>query len=190
MTELPRSIRNRITGDRIEFITSPLSGDTGMLRFRCVLPPHAAGAPVHVHDEMVETFAVETGELRIDLGPGGVVALRPGDMIRIAPGTPHGFSNPGPVETCFVTTATPGAGLETFLRTMYALAAAGRTDRHGMPTDPRAVAFVLSAGNIVPVGVPRLMLTIVLRLGQLLSRLTGSETRLAGLAAAPGAAVS
>ncbi len=119
---LTREIHNPVTGDAIAFLTSPLSGEGAMLRFRCTLPPYGLGAPLHVHDTMTETFAVEEGTLEIDLGGGRVRVLSPGESIAIAPGTPHGFRNPGDVPAVFVTTADPGEGLETFLRGMYARA--------------------------------------------------------------------
>lgn len=46
---LPSDIHNPVTGDMIAFLASPLSGEGEMLRFRCTLPPHGAGAPLLWH---------------------------------------------------------------------------------------------------------------------------------------------
>lgn len=178
---LPREIHNPVTGDTIAFLASPLAGEGEMLRFRCTLPPQGAGAPLHVHDTMTETFAVEDGVLEIDLGGGITRLIGPGEAIAIAPGTPHGFRNPVDAPVTFVTTADPGEGLETFLRGMYALAAAGETDGAGMPRDPRALGELLHRGNLVMPGIPRLLQRALLGLLRLIARLTGADRRLARL---------
>jgi mannose-6-phosphate isomerase-like protein (cupin superfamily) len=181
---LTREIHNPVTGDAIVFLASPLSGEGDMLRFRCTLPPHGMGAPLHTHDTMTETFAVEDGLLEIDLGGGQTRLLGPGEDIAIAPGTPHGFRNPGDVPVTFVTTADPGEGLETFLRGMYALAAAGETDAPGMPRDPRALGELLHSGNLVVPGIPRVIQRMVLALLRLAAWLTGADRRLQRMARA------
>lgn len=143
MTTLPRRIVNPVTGDIIHFIASPMLGDGDQLVFRSILPAGAMGAPLHSHDEMIETFEVESGALDIALANGVVRRLLPAERIVIAPGTPHGFSNPLGSETRFITSATPGAELEEFLRTLYRLAEQGRVTADGSPSDPLAMAVVL-----------------------------------------------
>lgn len=181
---LTRNIENPVTGDTIAFLTSPLSGEGDLLTFRCTLPPHGAGAPLHVHDAMTETFAVETGVLEIDLGGGQTRLLTAGESIAIAPGTQHGFRNPGDAPVTFVTTADPGGGLETFLRGMYALAAAGETDAAGMPRDPRVLGELIHSGNLVMPGIPRLAQRALLGLLRFAAWLTGADRRLQRMARA------
>jgi quercetin dioxygenase-like cupin family protein len=175
---LTREIHNPVTGDQIAFLASPLAGEGDVLRFRCTLPPHGAGAPLHVHDTMTETFAVEAGVLEVDLGGGVTRLLTAGEDIAFAPGTPHGFRNPGDTPVTFVTTADPGEGLETFLRGMYALATAGETNAAGMPRDPRALGELLHSGNLVMPGIPRLLQRALLALLRIAARLTGADRRL------------
>lgn len=179
---LTRNIHNPVTGDAIAFLASPLSGEGEMLRFRCTLPPHGAGAPLHAHDAMTESFAVEEGVLEIDLGGGQTRLLGPGEDITIAPGTQHGFRNAEDMPVVFVTTADRGEGLETFLRGMYALAAAGETDAAGMPRDPRVLGELLRSGDLVIPGIPRLLQRSLLALLRFAARLTGADRRLARMA--------
>lgn len=181
---LTRHIRNPVTGDRIAFLASPLSGEGDILRFRCTLPPQGAGAPLHVHDTMTETFSVEEGVLAIALDGGETRLLGPGESIAIPPGTPHGFRNPGDTPVTFVTTADPGEGLETFLRAIYALAAAGETDAVGMPRDPRVLGELLHTGNMVMAGIPRPIQRAALALLRWTARLTGADRRLQRMARA------
>lgn len=118
---LQRDIRNSATGDAVTFVNSPLLGDGERLVFRGLLAARAAGAPLHSHDRMTETFRVESGVLEIDLGDGRIERLSAGQELTIAPGVRHAFRNPTDSETCFVTTADPGSGLEIFLRAQYEL---------------------------------------------------------------------
>lgn len=182
MTRLPAEIHNPVTGDTIAFLASPLSGDGDILRFRCTLPPYGEGAPLHVHDTMTETFTVESGQLEIALGKGETRLLDPGEDLAIAPGTPHGFRNPGAEPVVFVTTGDPGEGLETFLRGIYALAAAGETNAAGIPRDPRALGELLHAGNLNMIGIPRFVQRLALGVLRLISRLTGTDRRLVQMA--------
>lgn len=152
---MERRIINAVTGDRIDFWSSPMMGDGEELVFAGTLAPLAAGAPVHVHGGITETFAVEYGALEIDLGGGERRLLGPGDEIVLAPGTPHGFRNPLECETRFLTTATPGMELERFLRTMYALANDGRTNAAGEPNNPLLMALTLEPMDMTMVGAPR-----------------------------------
>ena len=170
---MTRTIENKVTGDRIVFLASPLMGEGDRLIFRGILPPHAAGAPLHTHDVMVETFTVEQGALEIDLGDRGTRLLQVGDEIVVQPGTPHGFRNPLDTETRFVTTATPGADLERFLRTIYGLANAGRTDRTGAPRNPVVMASVLARMDMALVGVSRSVQRGAIGVLDAVARITG-----------------
>nr|WP_247712218.1 cupin domain-containing protein [Qipengyuania qiaonensis] len=127
------------------------------------MPPLATGAPLHIHDTITETFAVESGALEIDLGKAGKRLLGPGEEISISPGTPHGFRNSSASETIFVTTATPGAELERFLRTMYDLANCGRTDASGAPRNPVDLAAALAPMDMTIAPLPRALQRVLVR---------------------------
>ena len=170
MTDLvkPRRIENPVTGDRIEFLSSPLHGDAGPLVFRCTLAPNSKGSPLHQHRTIVETFQVEQGLLEMQIGAAGAArTLFSGEEVRLAPGEAHSFRNPLPESVTFLSTSTPGAEFEKFLRAMYGLAADGRTNADGMPTDPRALALTLHYADLVIPNVPRGVQ------GALVSALTG-----------------
>lgn len=175
-----RNLENPVTGDRLTFLCSPMLGDGEMLAFRCTLPPHGEGAPDHVHDEMTETFAVEHGRLSLRID-GRPVLLGPGEMIRIAAGIPHSFANATDEPCTFVTTATPGIGLERFLRTMYALAAAGETGATGAPRNPLALLGALDRIDMNLRPLPRLLQRGLLAVGRPLRRATGVDGRLSQL---------
>lgn len=155
MSELPRRIENPVTGDHIVFLSSPLHGDDGPLVFRCMLAPNAKGSPLHFHRTITETFEVEQGVLDMEIGAAGARrTVFAGERVDLPPGAAHSFRNPLAEPVVFVSTATPGAAFEKFLRAMYGLAADGRTNGDGMPTDPRALALTLHYADLVLPSVP------------------------------------
>jgi D-lyxose ketol-isomerase len=51
--------------------------------------------PRHRHREKHETFFVVKGRVRMEYG-GSTVEMKPGDVLPLAPGTPHSFTGLGP----------------------------------------------------------------------------------------------
>lgn len=176
----PRRIDNPLTGDRIEFLASPLHGDPGPLIFRCQLAPNAKGSPLHLHLTITETFEIESGLLDMEIGSAGAVrSLGKGQTVDLAPGLAHSFRNPLNEPTVFISTATPGAQFEKFLRAMYGLAADGGTNSDGMPTDPRALALTLHYADLVIPSIPRAAQTVMLGALTGLARLTRLQDKFA-----------
>ncbi|MBU6393653.1 MAG: cupin domain-containing protein [Sphingomonadales bacterium] len=152
---LPRRIENAATGDRMIILQSPLLGEGDALIFRGILPGGAHGAPRHVHDGITETFHVESGALEILLGHGRSRVLRPGETIVIKPGMIHGFRNALDTETCFVTTADPGAELEKFLRTVYRIGNAASAGTQGRLGAAFGFARAMAETDMVLATIPR-----------------------------------
>jgi len=175
-TPAPRRIENPVTGDRIEFLASPLHGDAGPLVYRCTLAPNAKGSPLHLHRTISETFRVEQGVLEMEIGAAGAVrALVAGQFVDAAPGLAHSFRNPLPEPTVFVSTVTSGTQFEKFLRSVYGLAADGRTNADGMPTDPRALALTVHYADLVIPSIPRAAQAALVGALTGLARMTGIE---------------
>src|SRR5439155_11827001 len=65
------------------------------------------------------------------------VELHAGDIVTVDPNTPHKFWNAGDDQVRFVCTVTPALQFERLIATMYSLAAAGKTNRKGMPNPLR-----------------------------------------------------
>lgn len=175
---LPSTIVNPVTGDRIEFLNSPLLGDGDLLRFRCVLAPHAKGSPRHSHATFDETFEVEAGALEMLLYGGTSRTLETGEAIAVPKRMIHGFRNPTATPVTFVSTATPGDGVERFLRLMTGLAAEGRTTADGMPRDPRAMALALQHADLLLAGAPHTPQRAVLGALAGMAALTGFDRQL------------
>lgn len=176
---LSRRLHNPVTGDRLEILASPLMDGGDTFLFRCILQPGAAGAPLHCHAEMHESFIVEAGMLTVDLGNGRVHQLTTGERIDLQPGTDHGFRNDGDIEVRFLTAANPGLELEKFLRAVHGLAAEGQAGRVGMPRDPRALGTAMAELDMVMAGLPARIQRPVVRTLAALGRCAGVSGRVA-----------
>lgn len=137
---------NPVTGDRVEFLNSPLHGARGPLVFRTHLAPSSIGAPLHSHRRTQEFLRVESGVLTVDVG-GVSRSLAAGDAVSLRAGAPHALRNESDETTTFVATLSAGQDFEKLLRTFYGLAGEGRTDRAGLPRDPRELAMALEYGD-------------------------------------------
>jgi mannose-6-phosphate isomerase-like protein (cupin superfamily) len=165
---LPRFVRtvppvlvNRVTGDRAVFL-GPTENDPRTFRFRFTLPAGGHGAPPHRHSTLIETFEVESGRLNFTDG-----ALRnrreldAGEAVTVPAGRVHAFANPFDAPVTFVSTVTPGATFERFIRGMYDAANRGETDARGLPRDLLATALLLEYADFfvpfVPMGLQRMV---------------------------------
>ena len=94
--------------------------------------PGAEVAYEHTHPAMTETFTVVRGVLTVRAG-GRASEAGPGTRVSVPPGTPHAWWNAGTETAWVVVELDPGARFEAMLRTMFFLAADGRTDQRGRP---------------------------------------------------------
>lgn len=93
----------------------------------------AAGYGAHRHLGIEETFYVQAGSLRFLLGEE-VVALGPGDVVRVPPGVRHGYVNVSGAPVELLVSFHPGGFEELFVR--------HRSDQH---PPPRPGGFVEDA---------------------------------------------
>ena len=75
-------------------------------------------------------------------------------------------------------TVDPGAAFERFLRAMHGLAAAGRTNAVGVPTDPRLLAIVLRHADLSLPRIPAALQSGLTAALAGLGRLTGADRTL------------
>lgn len=170
---------NPVTGDETDILNSPLSGDTGPLIFRTRLAPNAAGSPLHIHRTIDESFRVEQGRLSMEVaGRGDRRTLEAGERVFIPAGQAHSFRNELAEPVTFVSEVSPGDSFEKFLRTMYGLAADGRTDKEGVPSDPRALALALGFADLILSDLPAFLQVPLLGAMRSFARATGVERAL------------
>ena len=135
MISTGQTIENPVTGERITFHkTSRDTGGEYVLIEAAVAP--GGGVASHVHPYQTEEFEILAGsvEFRKD---GDKVVVHEGDSVTVEPGTIHRFKNVGDDDARFTTRVSPALEFESFLETMFALAADGKTNKKGMPNPIR-----------------------------------------------------
>lgn len=126
-----------------DVLANPRTGEYGVLRRPATAEhpatvadlyaaPGAAVAYEHFHPGSTETFTVLRGHLGLSVA-GRTGEAGPGDRITVPAGTPHAWWNDGDETAWVIVEIDPGARFEKLLRTMFLLAADGRTDAHGRP---------------------------------------------------------
>jgi mannose-6-phosphate isomerase-like protein (cupin superfamily) len=126
------SIENPVTGELLVFHQT--SADTGGERvlFETYVRPDGFVAAAHVHPKQEERFQVLAGSVGFRIGRERMVA-EPGQRLVVPAGTAHKFWNAGDETARFLCEVRPALGFEELIETMFALAAAGRTNKRGMP---------------------------------------------------------
>ena len=149
MNSVPTSIRagetieNPVTGERVTFLRT--AGDTGgeLVEIEVAIDPDGAVAAAHVHPYQSERFEVLEVTLEFRRGREKVVA-GPGAVVTVPAGAVHSFRNAGETTARFRCEVRPALQFERFLQTMFGLAAAGRTNKKGMPS-PLRLAVIANA---------------------------------------------
>jgi quercetin dioxygenase-like cupin family protein len=138
-----QTLENPVTGERMTFIETAEStgGEYVLLELRC--DPGGSVAAAHVHPSQWERFEVVSGRLGAKVG-GREVEAGPGEVLGVAPGTPHTWWNAGDDELVFRCEVRPALRFESLIETMFSLAADGKTNRKGMP-NPFRLAVIANA---------------------------------------------
>jgi mannose-6-phosphate isomerase-like protein (cupin superfamily) len=129
-------IENPVTGERIVFHETSAETNGERVVFETTVQPGGFVASAHLHPFQTERFEVLEGTLGIRRGKEKV-ELGAGETIVVEPGTAHKFWNAGDGEVRFICVVTPALQFERLIATMYRLAAAGKTNRKGMPNPIR-----------------------------------------------------
>ncbi len=133
-------IENPVTGERLVFHETAAETNGERIVFETIVRPDGFVAAAHVHPFQTERFEVLAGTLGVKRGRERA-ELQAGDVTDIEPGTPHKFWNASDDEVRFVCTVTPALQFERLIATMYSLAAAGKTNKKGMPNPVRLAAI-------------------------------------------------
>jgi len=129
-------IENPVTGERLVFHETAAETNGGRVVFETIVRPGGFVAAAHVHPFQTERFEVLAGTLGVRRGKEKV-ELRAGETVIVEPGEAHKFWNAGDDVVRFVCTVTPALQFERLIATMYTLAAAGKTNKKGMPNPVR-----------------------------------------------------
>jgi quercetin dioxygenase-like cupin family protein len=137
------SIENPVTGERLVFTRTATETDGEYTRFECFVKPNGFVAAAHVHPFQDERFEMFEGSVTFKLN-GQELSTKPGDVVLVPAGTRHQFWNDGETEARFACEVRPALEFERLIETMFSLAAAGKTNRKGMP-NPLRLAVIARA---------------------------------------------
>jgi mannose-6-phosphate isomerase-like protein (cupin superfamily) len=161
-------IRNPATGETVTFLVTASDSDGKLLQLD--MTAEKSSAPTHVHPKITERWDLRAGRVHFQVG-NEVRLLDAPAQLEIPAGTPHRFWSDGPIHT--IVDYKPAGGFEGFLETIYALAAAGKTNKKGMPNILRSAVIGHAhlddyALPFPPVGVQRVLFGLLAPLGRAL----------------------
>jgi quercetin dioxygenase-like cupin family protein len=101
-----------VGGDRYTFVASTEETDGKFAVYENIIPP-THGAATHVHSRECESFIMQSGKLRVQVGEQSHY-LEQGDFIHFPPGLAYSFVNEGEEAVRMLVVLVP-SGLERFL---------------------------------------------------------------------------
>jgi quercetin dioxygenase-like cupin family protein len=158
-----QTLENPVTGERFTFTDTAASTGGELLAFELALRPGGAVPIPHVHPIQTERFEVVAGLMRFRLGLRRRLA-GPGDVVEVAPGVVHGFTNAGDEDARVRVEIRPALAMEAMLADVVAMAQAGRMTRRGLPRSLRDLAVLARTYDreahapLLTVGLQRLLL--------------------------------
>ena len=124
-----RVITNPLSGERITIRRTAAQTGGSVLEWELMLAPGGRVPSSHAHPAQEECFTVLAGQMRFRVGGQRFVA-RPGDTVRVPPGTVHHFANAGRGPARVWVQTRPALSMQELLEVAAALAerqhAAGR----------------------------------------------------------------
>jgi mannose-6-phosphate isomerase-like protein (cupin superfamily) len=161
-------LENPITGEVLIFRQTSAESNGASVVFETVVQPAGFVAAAPVHPAQTERFEILEGTLGMRVGSEERLAVAV-----VEPGTPHRFWNAGSGEARFLCEVRPALQFESLIETMFALAAAGKTNRRGLPNPFRLAVIARAHFDTVqlpfpPAPVQRAALALGAPLGRLL----------------------
>jgi quercetin dioxygenase-like cupin family protein len=157
------TLENPVTGERFTFTHTAASTGGELLAFDFALRPGGAVPLPHVHPIQTERFEVLSGRMRFRVGLRKVTA-GPGDVVEVAPGVAHSFTNDGDEEARLHVEVRPALKMEEMFAEVVSMAKAGRMTRRGMPRNLFDLARLArrydneAHAPLLTVGIQRLLL--------------------------------
>lgn len=169
------TIENPVTGERVTFLKTSAETNGEYVLIETTVAPDGSVAAEHLHPYQSERFEILEGEVEFKVG-GELFTAGAGDVVVVEPGTAHHFRNVGEGEVRFRCEVRPALTFESFLATMFGLAADGKTDKKGLPNPFRLVVIMAEHFDLVRLPyVPAWVQRTGLVLGESVGRLLGYE---------------
>jgi quercetin dioxygenase-like cupin family protein len=156
MTEdLPRTIENSVTGERVTFLATAEETNGEYVRIRNETSAGAPGVVMHYHLSYTEAFEVLQGTLDVCVvGTNNHIVLAEGESAFVPLNTAHRFWNSSTEPVIFEVEIRPARNFEKSLRAAFGLAEDGKTNDKGVPKNILELALIYELSESYIVGIP------------------------------------
>jgi quercetin dioxygenase-like cupin family protein len=156
MTEdLPRTIENSVTGERVTFLATAEETNSEYVRIRNETSAGAPGVVMHYHLSYTEAFEVLQGTLDVCVvGTNNHIVLAEGESAFVPLNTAHRFWNSSTEPVIFEVEIRPARNFEKSLRAAFGLAEDGKTNDKGVPKNILELALIYELSESYIVGIP------------------------------------
>jgi mannose-6-phosphate isomerase-like protein (cupin superfamily) len=155
MTEdLPRTIENSVTGERVTFLATAEETNGEYVRIRNETSAGAPGVVMHYHLSYTEAFEVLQGTLDVCVGTNNHIVLAEDESAFVPLNTAHRFWNSSTEPVIFEVEIRPARNFEKSLRAAFGLAEDGKTNDKGVPKNILELALIYELSESYIVGIP------------------------------------
>ena len=146
-------ITNARTGQTMTFLKTAAETNGALLQIECFSPPSAVKEPEHIHPLQENIFTMMSGSCNFSIN-GKEQIVRPGQTIKIPPGTRHYFWNAGNEVAHYIQEFKPALEIDGFFETFFALSRDGKLNDQGIPNFFHASIIMLQYKNEIRVLTP------------------------------------
>jgi mannose-6-phosphate isomerase-like protein (cupin superfamily) len=156
MTEdLPRTIENPFTGERVTFSAAAEETNGEYVRIRNEAAAGAPGVVMHYHLAYTEAFEALEGRLDMCVGTkDNHLVLAEGDCVFVALNTAHRFWNSSTEPVVFEVEIRPARNFEKAIRAQFGLVEDGATNDKAIPRNVFELALIYELSESYIVGMP------------------------------------
>ena len=153
--ELPRTIENPLTGERVTFLATAEETNGEYVRIRNETSAGAQGVVMHYHLAYMETFEVLEGTLDMCVGTkDNHLVLAGGESAFVPLNTAHRFWNSSTERTVFEVEIRPARNFEKAIRAQLGLVEDGKTNEEAIPKNILELALLYELSESYVVGMP------------------------------------
>ncbi len=174
--ELPRTIDNPLSGERVTFLATAEEANGEYVRIRNETAAGGRGVVLHYHLTYTERFTVLEGRLDMCVGDRGEpLVLRAGESAFVPLKTAHRFWNSSHERVIFEVEIKPARHFEEALRAQFGLVADDKTNDKAVPTNLFELALIYELSESYIAGVPLMLQQAIARALAAIARRRGYD---------------
>jgi mannose-6-phosphate isomerase-like protein (cupin superfamily) len=155
MEELPRTVENPLSGERVTFLATAEETGGEYVRIRNETSAGAQGVVMHYHLGYTEAFEVLEGALDVCVGgKENHLVLAEGDSVFVPPNTAHRFWNSSTALVIFEVEIRPARNFEKSIRAQFGMVQDGKTTDKAIPKNILELALIYELSESYIAGMP------------------------------------